>query len=78
MENQKPQEKPTGLNANQARHKLNRLKRIATALNDEAIGRESENLRKIAAELSAEVLQLEERVAPKLVGKDAALLPVLE
>jgi hypothetical protein len=35
-------------------------------------------LRKIAAELSAEVLQLEERVAPKLVGKDAALMPVLE
>jgi hypothetical protein len=78
MENQKPQERSTGLTADQARHKLNRLKRIATALNDEATGKETERLRKIAAELSAEVLQLEERVAPKLVGKDAALMPVLE
>lgn len=46
-------------------------------LTAEEAKRKIEELKTLALKLSTEVLLLEERVAPKLVGKDAALLPVL-
>lgn len=68
-----------GLNALQAGEKIARLKRLVVELQAE-IPAETEQLQRIeelAAELNKAVLDLDTRVAPKLIGKEAALLPVM-
>jgi hypothetical protein len=68
-----------GFNALEAGEKLARLKKLVVELQRE-IPAESEHLERIgelAAELNKAVLDLDVRVAPKLIGKEAALLPVM-
>jgi hypothetical protein len=68
-----------GLNALEAGEKIARLKKLVVELQRE-IPAESEQLERIgelAAELNKAVLDLDVRVAPKLIGKEAALLPVM-
>jgi hypothetical protein len=71
--------KKKGLNALEAGEKLARLKKLVVELQHE-IPAETEHLRRIeelATELNKAVLDLDMRVAPKLIGKEAALLPVM-
>jgi hypothetical protein len=68
-----------GLDALEAGEKLARLRKIVVELQHE-IPEETDQLQRIGAlatELNRAVLDLDTRVAPKLIGKEAALLPVM-
>lgn len=73
------QGKKKGLDALQAGEKLARLKSLIVELQKEipADTQDLQKIQKLAEELNKEILNLDVRVAPKLVGKDAALLPVM-
>ena len=68
-----------GLNALQAGERIAKLKTLVLELQRE-IPHDTEELRRIgelAAELNKAIVEIDVRVAPKLIGKEAALLPVM-
>jgi|GEM_PF-5283908 len=73
----KQQEK--GLNALETGEKIARLKKLVLELQREIPPDTKEMVRiaELAAELNKQIVDLDVRVAPKLIGKEAALLPVM-
>jgi hypothetical protein len=68
-----------GLNCLEAGDKLARLKQLALELRREipANMKQLKRVEEISLELNEEIIKLDVQVAPKLIGKEAALLPVM-
>lgn len=68
-----------GLDAIEAGEKIARLKKAVLQLQREipADTRDLKPIAELAAEINKRIVELDVRVAPKLIGKEAALLPVM-